>query len=268
MANIVRFCAAVAAARTGVQIHAYCVMSSHIHLIVTDVDGRLPEFAAWLNEFVAKCLNADQGLWEGFWSNDHYSAVQLETADDVWAKLCYVLANPVSSWLVEAPEQWPGAMSKPDEFGTSTTIERPPVFFRKKGKTPATAELAITRPPLLGDLTDAEASRSLMERLKARTAELVEEAKAAGRRFLGVAAVLLQSPTDAPTTHEPRRGLNPTLAAKDKDVRLAAIERLKQFRADYRTALASWRKGERLIEFPHGTYWLRLFAGARCREAA
>ena len=64
--QIFEFCLAIAAERTGVLVHAYCVLSNHYHLIATDPHGNLPVFMHWLNEYVAKCVNADLGRWESF----------------------------------------------------------------------------------------------------------------------------------------------------------------------------------------------------------
>ena len=42
--HIYLYCLAWAAAKTGVEIHAACVMSNHHHLVLTDVYGTLPDF--------------------------------------------------------------------------------------------------------------------------------------------------------------------------------------------------------------------------------
>ncbi len=46
--EIVLFVLACAAARYNVAIHAFCVMSNHVHIVLTDVDGRLPSFMQYL----------------------------------------------------------------------------------------------------------------------------------------------------------------------------------------------------------------------------
>ncbi|MBI5488563.1 MAG: hypothetical protein HY905_14615, partial [Deltaproteobacteria bacterium] len=45
-----------------------------------------------------------------FFSPGSYSAVELETPDDVLGKLIYVLANPVSAGLVDHAKDWAGAI--------------------------------------------------------------------------------------------------------------------------------------------------------------
>lgn len=42
---IFRYLLGVAAKRYHVSVHAFCVLSNHVHLIVTDNDGCLPAFS-------------------------------------------------------------------------------------------------------------------------------------------------------------------------------------------------------------------------------
>ena len=98
--RIFRFCLAVAAKRTGIQLHAYCALSNHYHLVLTDPGGTLPEFMHWFNEYVAKSLNALLGRWEAVWAPGSYSAVRLVDSNAVLNELVYVYTNPVEAGLV------------------------------------------------------------------------------------------------------------------------------------------------------------------------
>ena len=66
--KIFRYCLALAAKRTGVIVHGVCVLSDHYHAVVSDPEGRIPEFEAHLNKLVGKCVNAHLGRWESLWS--------------------------------------------------------------------------------------------------------------------------------------------------------------------------------------------------------
>ncbi len=92
---------ALAMAKTRVEVHAICVMSNHVHLIVTDVEGRLPEFMRELNRPAAKALNASQGPWENLWAAEPYNQVALPTEAELLDKVAYVAANP-AWWRVRA----------------------------------------------------------------------------------------------------------------------------------------------------------------------
>ena len=133
--QIFKFCLAVAAVRTGVLLHAYGVLSNHYHLVATDPLGKLPEFMHWLNEYVAKCVNAELGRWESFWAPGSYSAVGLTDPEDVMDKLVYLFANPVEAVLVRTLEDWPGARSLPEEMnGTVEVIPRRRVSFARTAR--------------------------------------------------------------------------------------------------------------------------------------
>ena len=75
--QIFLYCLAWAAAKTGVVIHAVCVMSNHHHIVLTDVHGALPDFARELHRTVAKAINAAQGQCENLWSVEHYHSLEL-----------------------------------------------------------------------------------------------------------------------------------------------------------------------------------------------
>jgi REP element-mobilizing transposase RayT len=254
---------ALAAARFGVHVHAFCVLSNHFHLVVTDPEARLPAFEQYLDALVARAVNASLGRWESFWAPSSYSAVALASPDDVVAKAAYALANPVAAGLVRRGREWPGLWTAPDQIGNATlTARRPPTFFRAKGYLPESVTLELTIPP---GFASPEEFRG---RLRAALAELEEEARrklaSEGRTFLGAARVLAQKPSARPAQGEPRRQLSPRVAARDKWKRIEALCRLVEFGRAYREALAAFRAGIRDVVFPAGTYLMRVVHGAPC----
>src|SRR4051812_41347670 len=108
--RIFTYCLAFAMQKTGVVLHAACVMSNHHHLIVTDPNGVLPDFLRELHRLTAKAMNAAQGEWENLWAAEPCNVVRLVTDDDVEEKIAYVIANPVAAGLVKKPDEWPGLM--------------------------------------------------------------------------------------------------------------------------------------------------------------
>src|SRR5260370_29674575 len=108
--RIFLYCLAFAAERTGVLVHATCVMSNHHHIVVTDRHGVLPNFLRELHRLTAKAMNASQGQWENLWAAEPCNVVRLVTAEDIEDKIAYVAANPVAAGLVKQPEQWPGVL--------------------------------------------------------------------------------------------------------------------------------------------------------------
>ena len=81
----------------------------------------------------------------------------------------------------------------------------------------------------------------------------------AGRR-----RILRQSWRDSPTSREPRRGLRPRLAARNKEQRIEALARARDWQLAYREARTQWLAGLE-VAFPDGTYWLRRFANVRVK---
>lgn len=255
---------AIAARRYGILVHACCVLSNHCHLILTDQDGRLPAFMQYLDSLVARAVNASLGRFEGFWAVDgSYSAVEPLDPGDVVAKTAYVLANPVAAGLVRRGAEWPGLWTSPDQIGVAKLVaRRPKIFFDPKGYLPETVELELTTPRIFAT---ADAFRSL---LSGALGELEEkhrqELTSVGRRILGAARVLAQSPFARPPAGEPRFDLKPRIAARDKWKRLEGISRLKTFLGEYRQAWLARTAGVENVLFPAGTYLLRILHGVQC----
>jgi len=261
--QIFEFCLAVAAAKTGCEVHTYCMMSNHYHLVVTDVNGTIPIFMHWFNEYVAKCVNREMGRWEYFWAPGSYSQVSLPDGEDVLDKLVYTYTNPVSACLVRSFTLWPGARNTVDAMaGPARVIDRPKGFFRPDGPVPASQTLKLTVPPAFRDQSNW--LRDLEARIAAREIELRTAFDNKHQRFLGARRALAQSPTARPRSREPRRNLNPRVAGRDKWRRVQSLQRLKQFLLDYRTAWRRFVDGNRSVTFPFGTYAMRVQFGVTC----
>jgi len=262
--QILRFCLAVAAQRTGVLIHAYGALSDHVHAVVTDVHGNLPDFMGWFDEFVAKCVNVELGRWGSFWESKPYSRVHLVDEEDVLRRLCYTCTNPVSAFLVRSARDWPGAISLPEEMGGEPQlIERPEGFFRKNGPVPESCLLQLTVPPQL-ERHGEKAIELVRQRIDEKEQALSKDAKARGKRFLGRLKVLTQSPFGSPDSKEKRRGLDPRVAAHDKWRRIETLQRLKAFLQEDRDAWRRFVAGETDVVFPYGTYLMRIRFGVLC----
>jgi REP-associated tyrosine transposase len=263
---VFKFVLAVAARRYGIQLHAATVMGNHYHLVLTDPRAELPRFAQLLDSVVARALNASYGRWESFWAPASYSAVRLESPEDVLDKIVYTLANPVAAGLVAHGCEWPGLWSDPGRIGTgSEIVERPGGFFGEQGGMPARQALTFTVPP--GFPSAAEFRAAVQEKLGARERAKAESLASEGRRFVGARRVRMQRHTDRPVSEATRRGLNPRVAAQDKWRRMEALGRLGSFLEEYRVALARLQSGARDVVFPPGTYLLRVHLRVACRAA-
>ena len=115
----------------------------------------------------------------------------------------------------------------------------------RTGASPEKISLALSPPPGFTSVDD------FRERLTVALRDREEQAaREFEGRFLGIAKILAQKPTDRPAPGEPRRGLNPRIAARDKWKRIEIIGQLLEFLRSHQAALQAWRAGERDSIFP------------------
>jgi REP element-mobilizing transposase RayT len=268
------------------ELHAFCLMSNHYHLVGTDLDGNLPDFTRDLNSQLALVLNSRLDRRESLWTRDPASYVHLLDADDIFEKIVYTLTNPVSAELVASHEKWPGALSPIDRIGAqrAMVVRRPEGYFDPEIH-PESIEIRLTVPHACRSETPATFRARLREEVRAREESIRETMRREGRKFLGVER--LRGARYRPTTHSAAHdrkerdrqdgkkgshaGKHPTLAAHDRWRRIEALQRHKGFLKAYREALEKFTerlragKSTRNIEFPHGTYLLRVRYGVSCQ---
>lgn len=253
------YCLGYAANRYNVRIHAYCVMTNHYHIVLTDPDGRLPDFLSWFNEFVARALNRLWDRAESFWAPGSYSAIRLETADDVIEKMVYTLTNPVKALLVMKSSNWPGASSRLVAFDSKTTFKRPSMFFSRKGAMPASSTLRLETPmQFVGRETELRVQ--INERISEVEADFKRSAQKQRASFAGAGAVLKVQHFDRPRTPTISKSINPHVASRNPIALKVALLRLKAFRHEYIQARERFRAGDASVIFPYGTFAMRRFA--------
>jgi len=263
--NTFTYCLIVAAQRSGVQLICTAAESNHHHTVIHDPLGTYPSFIEHLHKLVAKSMNSLRGRWENFWSSEQTSVVRLVDPADVVDKMVYALTNPVKDNLVAKVADWPGVNSfEAIVTNASLTAVRPGHFFRDDGPMPAKVTLALSRPPQFATMSQEDFAAMLRSRVEAAEAEAEAKRRATKVSVLGRQAILGQDWRDSPSSPEPRRELNPHVAAKNKWSRIEALQRNKDFGNGYRRAFEAFRKGIKDVLFPAGTYWLRRFAAAVC----
>ncbi|MEM7262568.1 MAG: transposase [Planctomycetota bacterium] len=274
--QVMLYCLAVAANRFGVAVHAACVMSNHVHLVLTDYKGWLPKFMHWFNLQSSKCLNAHYGRAGPLWEDRPYSRVTLngevETEDvidplscddDILDKMVYVLTNPVSAGLVPCGEDWPGLRTGFLEGGREEiSVERPKLYFKSP---PPKAVLSVVRPPCYQDLSDEEFSELLEARVLEREQQARSQFEDDARDFEGAERVVTQDIYEKPATEEPVGGANPRVAGRDRWRREERFRRDEVWLLDYVFALREF-PADPTVEFPAGTYELGEQLGVRVAE--
>lgn len=263
--NLFIFLLAVLSVKYGIAIHAFCLLSTHEHLVLTDMLGNLPDFLRDLHRLTALAMKVCR-KWEGaFWDSDQTSVVHLKTPEAIAEKIAYVMANPTAVGAVRYAADWPGLVTLPKEIGKGTrTAKRPSVFFDQESEQwPETATLTLQMPPMI-----EEAYADPVAVIKREYEELQRQARQkmadTDRAFLGPDRAMKLSPYQRATSWEELRSLEPTFAVGrcQSAARRLALAALKAFRGAYRAALGLWRSGDRTAVFPAGTWWMATFHGA------
>jgi hypothetical protein len=254
--QIYLYCLAEAVDRYGMTLHGFVAMSNHQHLVVRDNRGNYPAFLAHLNKMTAKAINCLRGRGENFWATEQPNAVYLVEKHDRFAKLVYLLANPVASDLVDRVSDWPGACSWGLSLsGRTMTVRRPRGgFFRSESTMPAEVPLRVERPEGFEADSDEEWRAKLEEAVLGEERKARAERVRARRGVLGRKGVLRAVPTDTAKTVEPRGQLRPQLACRNEERRIAELIALVAFRVARGVALQRFLRGERDVVFPQGTY--------------
>lgn len=263
MNEILLYLLAVEACRAGVEVHAVCAMSDHIHLVVTDVRAALPEFLHAFHRTVAFCTKVHREWNDIVWDKEPTSVVRLETPAAVVEKIAYVLANPVTAGLVRRAHEWPGVTVQVSQIGRGTLrAKRPRVYLDPKNPAwPEEASLALALPPCV-EPDGAEAfRRQVTDQLSRLEATAHADMAKQPRPFLGAKQARQVDPEARATSKEPVIDRNPTFAVGlgQEDAADRAVQALRSFRASYRAALEQWRQRARDVVFPVGTWWMRVF---------
>ncbi|MFP4250462.1 MAG: transposase [Armatimonadota bacterium] len=96
------------AASAEVTIHAYCVMSTHVHVVVT-ADGKslLPTFVRSFKSGASHAINRLGVLTRKFrWQRSYYDT-HAGNGQEARNQVCYVLHNPVEAGLCDRWDDWP-----------------------------------------------------------------------------------------------------------------------------------------------------------------
>lgn len=261
ISNLFLYVLGVASERYNVRLHGFSLMATHYHLLVHDVDGRLPIFVQYVNSLVARAINAMQGESDKVWSGSGYVAVCPQSADDVMARMVYGLANPSAAGLVNRVEDFPGLVITPNRIGVVNKVQRPEFFSRKGTQMPECVDVRFDVPDGWDHIGLEQYREELASRLREREARHRAQRKADGVAVVGAKRLGQVAAGRRSSSWEAWFTLKPVIAAKLKSQRVAAIRVLRAFRDAYRAAWEAWRAGDRDRAFPSGTWWMARYAG-------
>ena len=272
----------------GMLLHAFSVMSNHIHLVVTDVEGRLPKF---MREFLGesgKAIKIATGSTRRVWSPERYSAVELLDRDAVERMITYCQTNPTKAGLT-LPEDWPGLTSARNKFGDTLIARKPEFYFGEKRPNLVSCELApiprrigvslvaegakgaeTAEAEVLSPKAYRERCKRQQAKIEQRVAQSVEEIlrkrEADGKsELLGKERVLAASRLRRGTTYF-RDGISPMFATTNAELMKQAKDAYKRFQIEHNDAKESYIAGKTGVFFPEGTYGYRELLRVNVRE--
>jgi putative transposase len=130
-------CLAHAARRHGVAIHAYVLMTNHVHLLVTpSCSSSLPKMMQAIGRVYVRHFNSlherTGTLWEG-----RYKAAIVDDETYVLTCMRYIELNPVRAGLVCAPDEYRWSSYRANVWGALDGLIDPHDSYRQLGRSPA-----------------------------------------------------------------------------------------------------------------------------------
>jgi len=127
-----------AAARYGLGIHTYCLMSNHYHMLVETSGANLSAALQWLNISYAAWYNKKHDR-SGHIFQGRFKSYLIDADEYLSTVSRYIHLNPVRARMVEKPGQYPwssygcfvGEQKQPEWLKTDTVLE---LFSAKKAK--------------------------------------------------------------------------------------------------------------------------------------
>lgn len=135
-------CLEDAAARSGCAVHAYVLMTNHVHLLVTPSSGDgIGRMMQSLGRRYVRYFNHVQQrtgtLWEG-----RYRATVIDAAEYLLACCRYIELNPVRAGMVAAPGDYPWSSWRPHAEGRASTMVVDHPEYTALGSTPEARQSA------------------------------------------------------------------------------------------------------------------------------
>ena len=157
----------VASERAGCVVHAYVLMTNHVHLLVTPSDASGParlmqsvgiRYVRYFNDRYGRTGT----LWEG-----RFRSARITSSDYFLSASRYIELNPVRAGMVTHPDQHAWSSYRYNAYGEADALVGPHDTYRSLGGCPTTRQAAYR------DLFKHHIERALAD--ARRLAELLEE---------------------------------------------------------------------------------------------
>jgi REP element-mobilizing transposase RayT len=247
-----------------VEIHAFCFLSNHFHLLLTVPSAeRLAAFMNYLNSNLARELGRLVDWRERFWGR-RYQAVLVD--DDEAAqrdRLVYLLRQGTKEGLVRSPREWPGAHST-QALLTGDSIrgrwfDRSLAYRARRRRAPleesalwTTESLELSPLPAWRGRSARECQRSVERWVRAIEEEVSARSESTGVQPLGAERICRQHPHQKP--NRLRRTRAPLVHAASKESRTLWSTRYKAFAEAFWNSARRLRVGLTDVIFPEGCF--------------
>jgi putative transposase len=90
----------------GFRLHNFCIMPTHIHLLITPTNGEnLSRIIQWIKTQSAKIWNGIHGSKDHLWGERFFSRA-MKDLQEYFVVHNYIDQNPVKAGLVNSPTDW------------------------------------------------------------------------------------------------------------------------------------------------------------------
>jgi len=125
---------AAAAARNGCDIHAYVLMSNHVHLLLSPnseqgIGKMMQMLGRYYVQYYNYCYRRTGTLWEG-----RYRATLIDTDQYLLTCMRYVELNPVRAGMVAHPSEYPWSSYRHNALGESDGLLTAQREYRRLGR--------------------------------------------------------------------------------------------------------------------------------------
>ena len=119
----------------GSDIHAYVLMTNHVHLLITPNEAQslsktMQMLGRYYVQYYNYCYQRTGTLWEG-----RYKATLIDTESYLLTCMRYIELNPVRADMVSHPSEYPWSSYRHNALGQPDDLIAPYLEYRRLGKT-------------------------------------------------------------------------------------------------------------------------------------
>lgn len=127
-------------AKHHIQLHAYCLMTNHVHLLLSAPDaaalGKLMQdigrrYVQYINKTYKRCGT----LWQG-----RYKASFVQSQEYLLTCMRYIELNPIRANMVQAPAEYRFSSYGCNALGKANPLITPHIEYLQLGSTPTTQQ--------------------------------------------------------------------------------------------------------------------------------